>query len=529
MAAIEVLRDTSVDIVNERGPITIISGDQGPAGFNGADGGSASAGAETALASASTVNLGVVGSERVLLTGSVVTNTITMGANQRRRVRVQDGWMCSVPGVLVRWIPPGSVIVLESDGAGTVRVVQRSLAIGNVSHIEADDPWSAMLFKPSIFANWAAKPWLDDGWIYSNASGNRSYYDSKGVLRYAGVNEPAFDTIWNTGERGLQYFGARTNLALRSSDIATSPWASNAAPTITADAGMAPDGTMTADRIDTGPSIYSGVYQIITAVNASVYAHSVYYRYLSGNPNVRIGDNGAAVVNIQTGAIVSGNARLIDAMPGGWFRFESVSAATSTYFVPVTYSENATTTSLLVWGCQLELGNIASPYIATAGSQVTRAADVLYRDLPASIVNQNEMTAYVRGAWRHSVAAGVTEVIAAIGNSAAAFGDDVYMARGDTAMVLYPPVSPVNVNSAVAITPKSAKVAARLKANDTKLYANNNAGGQDTSCAVPANINRFTLGRAPWAGGGVEMNGNIMETAIWSRGLPDASLQTIST
>lgn len=516
------------------------------------------AGAEESVATASTVNLTST-KARVLLTGTTAATTITMGNNQRRRVRVQDGWMCNVPGVLVRWLPPGSIVVFESDGSGNVRVVQRALTIGNVSHIEADDPWPAIAYKPAIYSNWASKPWLDDGWYYANASGNRSYYDSKGIIRYAGVNEPAFDTIWGTGERGLQCFGARTNLVLRSNELSNASWVKATNLTgVTADATGFVDGTVTMDKIyalSAGGSSSHWISQLFGAVADNLTVSQSFFlkagefnRILCQYRN-KAGQYGSTIFNISNplaptatngGTFSTNRSCSIEDCGNGFFRcYVSYDVGTgvtiSSFGVEFFLVNNSGLTSFVgndvdgiyVGGIQSEVASYSSPYIPTAGSQVTRASDVLYRDLPANIVNQNEMTVYVRGAWRNEQVAGMTtQILAALGPATATFGQDCYLSRLSNAYTIS---SGSDFSSFASVIAKSAKVASRIKTNDVRTYANATAAPLDNTETVPSGINRLTVGNAPWAGTGVQMGGNVMEVDLWSRGLPDAALQAIST
>jgi hypothetical protein len=83
--------------------------------------------------------------------------------------------------------------------------------------------------RPCSFGDWFA---------FTATSTERAYVDAAGLYRTsAAAGQPRFD--WASGRRRLALNAGATNLLLRSSEFATSPWAASGAVSITADAGMA--------------------------------------------------------------------------------------------------------------------------------------------------------------------------------------------------------------------------------------------------------------------------------------------------
>lgn len=187
------------------------------------------------------------------------------------------------------------------------------------------------------------------------------------------------------GVLGLRVESARTNETLRSSAIDNVAWATTAAgvaaPTITADFAVAPDGTTTADRMQipacpTAGVDASGVNQT-SATIASPSSSAVFLKANTGTPSVSICMYGLATgtractqfalnTSTWTRAVVpnvtnTGGMNLEIACEN---RTGSYSGAT-----------NTGAADILVWGAQSEAGAYATSYIPTVAAAVTRNAD----------------------------------------------------------------------------------------------------------------------------------------------------------
>lgn len=167
----------------------------------------------------------------------------------------------------------------------------------------------------------------------------------------------------------------RENLVLQSEDFTTS-WATNVAPTITANTTVAPDGTTTADTIaSTGAS--SGVYQVPTVVSGVEYSFSVYIKNITSATSIQIGcdlapTNGYLFFNAVSGTIngaaggITGSS-VTDA-GNGWYRVSGTYVSTGTSNTIIIFGQAGM--SFAVWGAQLETG-VTTDYIATTSSAVS--------------------------------------------------------------------------------------------------------------------------------------------------------------
>jgi hypothetical protein len=111
-----------------------------------------------------------------------------------------------------------------------------------------------------------------------NRNSIATYWGPDGLIKYAGPNEPRIEYS-PTGEfLGYLVETSATNLFLQNTNVGTSPWGVNNS-VIQSNVGLAPDGTMTADRvmpIITGSSVAHATGQSITTVLSNAYTFSFY-------------------------------------------------------------------------------------------------------------------------------------------------------------------------------------------------------------------------------------------------------------
>ena len=174
--------------------------------------------------------------------------------------------------------------------------------------------------------------------------------------------------------------------------------------TATADQGVAPDGTTTADLITqttvtSAGAIYKNGYSPLT--NGAVYTYSVHAKYVTGSDikfllmqDYNITGGGVlnkTFFNIETGAIGtsdSGHVATTTDVGNGWFRFTVTITSGNTGGNFAFYRTNAdggTTATVndtyLMWGIQLDKASAATTYLPTSSTAlaglttVTRGAN----------------------------------------------------------------------------------------------------------------------------------------------------------
>lgn len=218
------------------------------------------------------------------------------------------------------------------------------------------------------------------GGTYSRSS-TGTYYDSTGTLQTAASGVPRFDYDPLThAPKGILLEESRTNLAKNSENM--SVWNNNTALTITSDAMIAPNGTLTAD---TTSSIGSTRYTTASVTSGTQYTYSFFVKPTDPANYIQIYVDGTAGTGYcriapSTGVVVgtSGtyNSAGVVNVGNGWYRVFMVFTPTTTGYQAVhIYPISANLTGW--WGAQLEAGSFPTSYIPTSAATVTRSADLL--------------------------------------------------------------------------------------------------------------------------------------------------------
>ena len=152
------------------------------------------------------------------------------------------------------------------------------------------------------------------------------------------------------------------NLAQQSETFDNVSWAKytggTSTVTVTANSGIAPNGTTTADRIQlTRDSLgFAQVIQTVTTTTSQSYTFSVYLKSLSGTPTVMFGSFGGTNAQIAT-------------LTNEWVRYTWTATSPSTSAFPLLMiwggiGSTSLSADFLAWGYQLNEGAL-KPYVPT--------------------------------------------------------------------------------------------------------------------------------------------------------------------
>jgi hypothetical protein len=372
-----------------------------------------------------------------------------------------------------------------------------------------------------------------------------TYVGSDGLVKTATTDEARFDHNPTTGESlGLLVEEARTNLLLRSEEFDNASWNSAAgARTVTANNQIAPDGTTTADTITADGISAAHLVSQSATLSAVPYAYSVFAKAGTNNflqlrgfspfggmfANFNLATGVVGTVGVTLGATPTS---LIQAYPNGWYRCTMVFTPTATTSSVAAYivdsasaaggATNSLSTSIYLWGAQLEAGSFPTSYIPTTSATVTRAADVasITGSNFSSWYNQTEGTVFVNAI---NPAASTTLCTASDGTAnnriQADSGTNTRIARVVTG-------GTTQANNTIAYTFGAQQQFALSYVLNSINFANaGTLGTEDTSATIPT-VDQLRIGANPT--GANALNNTIKRLTYWPVRLANPTLQSIT-
>ena len=365
------------------------------------------------------------------------------------------------------------------------------------------------------------------------------------VLQTALDNVARFDHNPTTGESlGLFVEEQRTNLLLRSEEFSDATWTKSAS-TITANTIVAPDGTLTGDKlISTAVSAVHYASQSFTPTASTTYTISIYAKKAEyGFLALYVPATFASAItfryfNLTTGVVTGSDGTATTTMTdvgNGWWRVTMTvtasgapSASTVRYYVVDTASVLTYTgdgySGIYLWGAQLEAGVNASSYIPTVASQVTRSADA------ASMTGANFSSWYSAGEGTlYAEARRGGDVDATIATLAIGATTTNRFQLHSTAAAEYRATVRTNDVEQAALgfvsSSNSPKIAATIKTNEIAGALNGTAATTDTVALIAAYDTLYIGARSD---GDSRWNSTIKKLAYYPKALASAQHQTLT-
>ena len=236
--------------------------------------------------------------------------------------------------------------------------------------------------------------------------------------------------------RGWLIEASATNLLKYSEQFDNAVWVKTRA-SVTANAAVAPDGTMTADKISESTDTNSHfINQSVVVTNPTSYALSVFLKgaertvcdiiTASGN-----GTYSAISVNLSAltigapktvGIPSAAGSSSIAAVRDGWCRVSMQFIGSTTGFsgCQIRLTDGSTdayagdgTSGIYVWGAQIESGLFSTSYIPATSTNVVRSADAWTLPLATSWFQASAGTMFAAGRTAHGApATGAVQVLA---------------------------------------------------------------------------------------------------------------------
>jgi hypothetical protein len=254
---------------------------------------------------------------------------------------------------------------------------------------------------------------LGDFDVVRNTTATR--VNSAGLIETVGNNVPRIDYPPLGGCPSILVEPQATNLLLRSEEFDNNYWTKGNLSTITPNATTAPDGTLNADKHVTSNGTFA--FAIVTTPTSildvthtiSVFAKAAEITLIQLRAGGFAGNcfcNFDLVQGIS--GIPSNCVSNITNFGNGWFRcsisYLRNSDRQSVGFNIITsinqgiaplISGNGVD-GIFIWGAQLEVGSVATSYIPTVASAVTRNADVINKSGISSLLGQIEGSVYIK-------------------------------------------------------------------------------------------------------------------------------------
>lgn len=323
----------------------------------------------------------------------------------------------------------------------------------------------------------------------------------------------------------------RTNLITYSEDF--TQWIDTGV-TVTSNQVSAPDGTLTADKLESTTNNWRRA-TFINTISGSLNTVSLYVKRDNStntvSARIEVGNGGGSVsssFNTLTGSISGNlvNPFIID-KGNGWYRiggtYTSNQVSNIVYIYPS--SGYGTSGTMFFWGAQVEQGSYPTSYIKTTGYIETRLKDICINGGDADLFDITEGTFFVD----------VTPYIDPSENTYISLNDGgtsdrfafIFQSYG-TQVRLFGVSSGVNFLSNyqdITFNQKN-KIAITFKQNEFKIYVNGLLKHTDTSGNVPTGLNQLDFTEN---NGNRNFQGKVHDTRVYDRVLTEVEAIELTT
>jgi hypothetical protein len=333
----------------------------------------------------------------------------------------------------------------------------------------------------------------------------------------------------------------RTNLLTYSSSFDNADWTKSNV-TISANSTISPSGNTDADTLTaSGGSALHTIFWPTSLFGAnhsiSVYAKKNTNDFLQIYTDfVNTDYANFDLANGTTGTIGSTViSSSIESVGNGWYRCSFVTGSASSRYVNFSIvssasapraETNSLTTSVYIWGAQLEAGAYPTSYIPTTSASVTRNADVISKTGISSLIGQTEGTLFV-DLYRENLASPFIFMLAnSVGSNA--YLNSIYMFQQANGTI----VSDGFISGTLQFSFSSSglsvgrhKLAIAYKQNDFVWYIDGVQVATDTSGNVPT-FSAFEIN-----GADISSTSNVETNAValWKTRLTNTQLAQLTT
>ena len=348
---------------------------------------------------------------------------------------------------------------------------------------------------------------------------------------------------YTNGEPSILLEKSRTNLVTYSNDFTNAAWDKDNS-TITANSTTSPEGLVNASKLteDTATSSHR-VEETVTVSNGATVTCSVYAKKGERNFILLFESNSAdgAYFNLDTGKFVRVDGTPVDYniqdLKNGWYRCSIVVTVPSTscrFQIYMTQTSNTSSytgdgsSSMFIYGAQVEVGSYSTSLIHTSGSTVTRSSDVANNAGNSDLFNDSEGVLYAEIAALSNVASHRRITISdGTNNNRIVVGYNTttnqifYFVKVGGSTVASGNYTPINIT-------EFKKIAIKYKVNDFAFYVDGIVRHTDSSGAVFSANTLNSLQFAQGSGDDLFFLGRAKMVAVFKEALTDLELEKLT-
>ena len=364
--------------------------------------------------------------------------------------------------------------------------------------------------------------------------------NKEGLIEVVGNDVPRIDYT-DSSDGALLLENSATNLVTYSQDF-SSGWSLDDA-TVSINSGISPDGTLNATLLKGNTN--SSRHNLVTSAGANntgtfsifVKAKELKYVQIASANTV----NQYVNFDVEDGIIGTvgssfSNAK-IENYGNGWYRCSVVSPNqyNGLYFSLVN-GLNATwleswvmpnsTDGLYIWGAMLEANSVASSYIPTNGSSVTRQADTASGSGNSEVFNDSEgvLFADISALANDLTYRGISLGDGTANNLVRFYYENV--SNRLTAQIKDGGVAQATMTYTFSDITISSKIVLKYKLNDFALWVNGFEVGTDLNGATPSGLDTLSFDTGT---GADDFYGKTKEIGYYDTALTDLELETLTS
>jgi hypothetical protein len=377
---------------------------------------------------------------------------------------------------------------------------------------------------------YAQKPLTTDGQLTFTRASTATRVNASGLIEEVASGVPRLDYLASTCPK-LLLEPQRTNAILRSEEFDATYWGKAAsgvaAPVVTANQSLAPNGTTTADRI-VFPAVsnatnFSVVYNITPITTSGSNVSSVYLK----------GEVGGEKVYVFM-IIGSTWTNILCTLTTDWQRFSvPFTGGGNTYFhIGLDLRTGSgqvgqSGSTVYAWAAQVEAGAYATSYVKTETAAVTRLADYAVKTGISSLIGQTEGTVFAEFEVTHQMTGNNILFSVSDGTTNQNIYANIFLSAGVNRIEYVVNNGGVlQMNASSAISNGTHKIALAYKANDFAVFIDGTQVHTDTSGTVPATSR---LGIGTWVANSLNYSDGISQALLFKTRLTNAQLAELTT